>query len=360
MALKTRPPTGRVPWPLILLEGAEKSGKSWAIAELSASQRVGQTYWLDLGEGSADEYGAVPGARYLVVEHDGSLAQITAAVAEIRTLAQHATTAGEPPVVLAIDSMTAVWDLCKAIADRIARERLARKGRRLAEGQDPQISMDLWNDVNSKHRRLVTMLMTFPGIAVMTARGREVAALDDNGRPIEGAKEYRVEAQKGLPSDASVWVRMSRDHPPMVVGARSVHAGIRPGVDRPREMKDFNLDRLVFDVLRCAPAEAHVRDLVQPEPSTEDTADPTAAPTKPTKATKPAGKTWNPDEQAVLVTGWLAAIEDAPDSEALTAVAVKIRAEERSGALSPESAKQLVEAGRARAAVLKGGSSEQG
>src|SRR5690606_23124247 len=100
MAIKTRKPTGAVPWPLILLEGGEKAGKSWACAELSASEKVGQTYWLDLSEGAADEYGAVPGARYLVVEHNGTWQDIVGQVAEIREEAARAADAGEPPVVL--------------------------------------------------------------------------------------------------------------------------------------------------------------------------------------------------------------------------------------------------------------------
>jgi hypothetical protein len=261
-ALKTRQPTGRVPWPLILIEGAEKAGKSWALAELSASPRVGQTYWIDLAEGSADEYGSVPGARYLVVEHDGSFRAILAAVQAIRDEAAKVPP-GEPPVVLGIDSMTAEWDLLKGQADARARERLRKKGRAVAEDTEPQISMDLWNEANSKHRKLMTLLMTFPGIAVITARGKEVAALDSAGRPIEGSKEYRVEGQKNLAFDATVWIRVSRDHHPVVVGARSVHAGIRPGVDKPRPVPDLTLEKVVFDVLRCNPADAQVRDLTE-------------------------------------------------------------------------------------------------
>lgn len=272
MTLRTRKPTGRVPWPLILIEGPEKAGKSWMCAELSASDKVGQTYWIDLGEGSADEYGAIPGARYEIVEHNGTVAEILDAVIEIKDLAAKAADAGEPPVVLVIDSMTAEWDLLKGIADAKARERLARKGRRLAPDAEPQISMDLWNEANAKHRRLMTLLMTMPGIVVMTARGKEVAALDANGRPIEGSREYRVEGQKNLAFDASVWIRVSRDHPPLIVGARSVHAGIRPGVDRPRPMPDLTLEKVIFDVLRCEPGEAHVRDLVQPQVTAADLA----------------------------------------------------------------------------------------
>ena len=54
--IKARKPTGAVPYPVILIEGEEKAGKSYAAALLSTSPRVGATYWLDLGEGSADEY----------------------------------------------------------------------------------------------------------------------------------------------------------------------------------------------------------------------------------------------------------------------------------------------------------------
>jgi hypothetical protein len=275
MTLRTRPPTGQVPWPLILIEGPEKSGKSWACAKLSASERVGQTYWVDLGEGGADEYGAVPGARYLVVEHDGTFAAILGAVEEVQALAIRAAAAGDPPVVLVIDSMTAEWDLLKSAADARARDRLARKGRSVPEGTEPQISMDLWNTVNAWHRRLMATLMTFSGIACITARGKEVAALDANGRPVEGSKEYKVDGQRGLAYDASVWLRVGRNHPPLVVGARSVHAGIRPGVDKPRQLPDLTLEGVIFDTLRCNPRHAHARRLVQPQVTPGDLADPT-------------------------------------------------------------------------------------
>ena len=74
--LKTRKPTGRVPWPCILLEGEEKSGKSWALAQFSSSDRIGTLYWIDLNEGAGDEYGAIPGATYELVEHAGTTRRI--------------------------------------------------------------------------------------------------------------------------------------------------------------------------------------------------------------------------------------------------------------------------------------------
>src|SRR3712207_6592488 len=108
--LTTRKPTGRVPWPCILLEGEEKAGKSWALAQFSTSDRIGALYWIDLNEGAGDEYGAIPGASYELVEHDGSYAQVLAAVQAIKAEARRAADAGEPPVVLGIDTGSAIWD----------------------------------------------------------------------------------------------------------------------------------------------------------------------------------------------------------------------------------------------------------
>lgn len=262
MAIKTRKPTGAVPWPLILLEGEEKAGKSWACAILSASERVGQTYWMDLSEGAADEYGAVPGARYLVVEHDGTWRDILGQVREIKTEAQRAHDAGEPPVVLVIDSMTSEWTMLTDWVEQRAR-RSDRGKQALAKNPDAEVpvSANYWNDANSRHRRLMTTLMTFPGIVAITARGKEVAEMDKKGNPIPGAKGYKVEGQKGLAFDSSVWVRMFRTRPTQIVGARSVHAGIKPGTDDPKEVADFTLEWLIFTVLQCDPRVAHVRDM---------------------------------------------------------------------------------------------------
>lgn len=270
MALQTRKPTGAVPWPLILVEGGEKCGKTFSCAVLSASGRVGRSAWLDLGEGSGDEYGAVSGARYEVIEHDGSWPSIIGQVAGAKAEAQADRDAGKKPFLLVIDTGTAEWDLLKGWAD--ARARLMGFNKDKLK-RDPNgevtIPMNLWNDANARHRKLMTMLMTFPGIVIVTARGKEVAAMDDKGRPVEGTKEYKVEGHKNLAYDASCWVRMFRDKPAVVVGARSVHAGIRPGKDDPKRLDpDWTLEWLIFDYLKCDPSAAHVRDMpeLRPDP----------------------------------------------------------------------------------------------
>lgn len=266
MTLNTRQPTGIVPWPLILIEGGEKCGKSFSCALLSASSKVGRTLWLDWGEGAADEYGAIPGARYEVIEHDGTWQSMIGQVAAAKEEAQRAKDAGELPVVLVVDSITCEWESLKDWASDRAKTTSANRAKLQKDpNAEVQVTMNLWNDAASRHRKLMTILMTFPGIVIMTARGGEVAAVE-GGRPVEGKKSYRVEGHKSLAYDASCWVRLARDSKPIVVGARSVHAGVRPGIDPVQALgSDWSLEWLIFDVLKCNPATAQVRDLAEPE-----------------------------------------------------------------------------------------------
>ncbi|QIG58437.1 AAA family ATPase [Mycobacterium phage Cornie] len=260
MSLKTRPPTGAVPWPLILVEGGEKAGKSWAAAVLSTSDKIGRTLWIDWAEGAADEYGAIPGARYEVIEHDGTWTSIMEQVRAAKDEAQRAIDAGEKPVVLVIDSMTAEWDDLKEWVDTKARR---RESNRKKLEKDPeaeiQITTDLWNLATARHKELMRVLMRFPGIVVMIARGADQVAME-NGKPTS-QRTWKVEGQKNLAFDASVWVRLNRGEHPQIIGARSVHAGIIPGEDKPRRVPDLTLEQLVFDILKCDPKTAHVREL---------------------------------------------------------------------------------------------------
>ncbi|WP_336819802.1 AAA family ATPase [Gordonia sp. MMO-8] len=266
-AINSREPSGTIPYPLILIEGAEKSGKSYAAAQFTASERIGQTYWLDVSEGAADEYAAIPGARYRVIVHDGTWPSIIGQVEAVHAEATRAHDAGEKPVVLVIDSMSAVWDMLKDWTTMRARQ--SPKGRAtLAKDPDAEIKapMNLWNDANDRHARIMHLLQTFPGIAIVTARGKTVSSLDDTGRPIPGSKENKVEGHKNLAYDVTAWVRLSRDEPPMVVGVRSVHSGLRPGVDKPQTEPDFSIEWLIWDLMQCDPATSRIRDHVATSP----------------------------------------------------------------------------------------------
>lgn len=265
MALKTRKPTGRSAWPLILVEGGEKTGKSYIAAQLTASEKVGRSYWIEFGpEGTADEYGQIPGVRYEIVEHDGSFAGLYQAVDEVRTEAHAALAAGEPPMVLTIDTMSAEWDLLKDWATSRAKGSAAnRKKLALDPHAEIVVSNNYWNDANSRHRKLMHLLTTFPGICILLARGKDVVAMED-GRPVEGKRDYRVEGQKGLGYEVSCWVRLSRDERPQVIGMRSALGGFRPGIEPAKPLpNDWSLEWLVFDLLKLDPANTQVRSVVE-------------------------------------------------------------------------------------------------
>lgn len=275
MVLRTRKPTGAVPWPCLLVEGSEGAGKSWMAAELTASPRVGRSLWLEIGtEGIADEYGSVPGARYEMILHDGTWTDIIGQVEEAHTEARKASEAGEPPMVLVVDNMTAEWEMLSEWADNRARARENKKRARYNRSQmgvdeSVTIGMDLWNDAKARHRKLMTYLLTFSGIVVMLAKAGEVAKVE-GGRPVEGHRDYKIRGEKDLAFDATGWVRLDRSGPPMIVKLRSVHAGLRPGHDDPRVVPNLGLEWLVFDHMKCDPSTARVREVTVLKPGSED------------------------------------------------------------------------------------------
>ncbi len=239
--LRTRKPTGRAPWPLVLLEGEEKAGKTYAALALSASERVGPTYAFDLGEGSLDEYAAL--GPFEIVDHDGSyrdfLGQLEAVLALPVDPAK--------PTVVVIDSMTALWGALVDEATDSARRSSA--GRKMLE-RDPDaevpVTMDKWNVAKRKWRRVMDQLMAYSGIVVVTARGKEVAVVE-GGKPKNGQTEWKVEAEKSLAFDASCWVRLTRPRRAALIGARSLTLVIPEGRELP--LPGFSLDKLIFEQL---------------------------------------------------------------------------------------------------------------
>jgi len=269
MTLKTRKPTGRAGWPKILVEGTDKSGKSWSLAQFSASAKVGRTVVLVLGEDESrwDEYGQIPGARFELAVHDGTWKSILAAAEEAKEEATKARDNGEPPFVFAIDTMTAVWEGLKDWASLRAR---GSKKNRAILAQDPDAEIDVtsnyWNDAKQRHRALMRILLTFPGIVILVARGSEVT-LFQNGQPVLGKKTWSVEGEKGLAFDVSTHIRLSRDARPLLISASGVHCQIRPGIDPPRRLPDdWSLESVIFDTLKLDAATAAVGGFVQMKP----------------------------------------------------------------------------------------------
>jgi hypothetical protein len=276
MTLRTRKPSGKMAPPVILLEGGEGAGKSWAAAELSASDRVGRTFWLQVGtEVTADEYGAIPGVRYEIVEHDGSWRQIFGAVTDAKNEAEQERKRGAKPTVLVIDTVGALWEM---LADWAYNRAKGSKKNKAKLEEDPNAEIDVttnfWNDATGRWRKLMTAALTFPGIVILLSRGRETVLMQ-NGQPVMGKTDYKVEGQKGLTFDVPVWIRMTRDmgpHTCRIMKLRSVHNPVEapaPGAQQRnpgRMLPQFNLERVIFDFLKWDAEGSEERGLVPMRP----------------------------------------------------------------------------------------------
>lgn len=242
MALRARKPTGNVAWPLILVEGAEKVGKSVTSFELSASEKVGRTFVLDMGEGSADEYASL--GPYEVLDHNGTfsdfLDQLKAATAEPAE-------DGKPNVIV-IDSSTVLWESIKDWAD--ARARRGKKARQiLASDPDADVSipMNIWTDAAERWGQVIHALRYWPGIGILIARGKEVAKVGKDGQPVMGQTDYKIEAHKSLGFQVTAHVRCEAPKRTRLVSVRSLHVEVpNGGLVLPEAMP---LEHLVFDVL---------------------------------------------------------------------------------------------------------------
>lgn len=222
MALKTHQPSGLPPYPLILLEGQPKWGKSFTAYSLSASQRVHRTFVFDMGEGSAEGYARL--GRYEVVDLDGTWRDFIDSVHE--AIAQPGGPHGEPNVIV-IDSITEVWNDLKSWVDYRAMN--SKKGKQLlAVDPDAEVErgMHLWNPAKDRWNDMVESLRRWPGIGILIAQSDEKSAVDNDGRPIldRGRKvtTYKVDAEKTTERSVTCIVRFTAPRTPVLKGLWSL------------------------------------------------------------------------------------------------------------------------------------------
>jgi AAA domain len=248
--LKTRKPTGKPPWPMILLAGAEKCGKSYAAAAFSASDLIDRTFFVELGEGYADHYGEIPGARYEIVEHDGSYLSIGRC---LRAATMQPRPNGKPHAII-LDSATELWDLLSEEAQATANR---RKGKD-ADGE-AQITMDLWNVAKKRWRHIVDLLRQYDGPVIITARLEQVTVMAVNGTPTT-AKDWKIRAEKNLPFECDAVVKMPEQGKAILAGVRSLRLRTGSGL----EVSDFSVEKLLTS-MGIRPGETQARSYTAPK-----------------------------------------------------------------------------------------------
>lgn len=204
--LKTRRPTGKPTWPMLLVAGGEKCGKSYSAATLSASDLIDRTFWIEIGEGSADLYGAMPGARYEIVEHDGSFPSLLEVAEAIVNVPRGQD--GRPHAIV-VDSVTELWDL------------LGNEQASIAKGRGKEtITMDQWNAAKRRWRQFLDMLRKHDGPVIFTARFEQVTVMK-NGKPTTD-KEWKVRAEKNLPFEVDGVVQIPHPREFYLAGMRTL------------------------------------------------------------------------------------------------------------------------------------------
>lgn len=235
----TRKPSGIQSSPVILLAGVAGAGKTWAAVEATAVPKVDRAFFIEIGEGVADAYGAVPGADFEIIEHDGSIGQIRDAI----RWASEQPAEPEKYNMLILDSLTEVWDLLKDNAAAEMMQRVKRKQRRL-NGAEPKPDMDLWNKAGEVSDGLMRQLLDFPGPVICTARLDEVTEINDSGRP-SGAKDWKIQVNKKVPFRVSavVQARSPRTWHLEKIVSTNPNLQIQPGELKP--LPDFTVAKLM-------------------------------------------------------------------------------------------------------------------
>lgn len=259
-------PTGAIPWPTILVEGGEKSGKSFELALFTGCGEFSKAWWIEVGmEGTAEQYKLVPGADYHVVDqHDGALPKIMDRLADIHRHAVWTNATGRKPILVAVDSAGAIWKSIQAWVDWRARN---TKNARALLQQNPNAEIkapfNIRNDGTVMWNKFIEALNAIPAVKVITSRGQEVTKFENNQPTTE--KGWSVVGHKEMGFDVDIWVRLARSKPAEIIGIRSVVNGIRPDDDafKPElvRRKDFSLRWLVFDRYGLAPGSATVRTM---------------------------------------------------------------------------------------------------
>lgn len=225
-----RQPTGKPSWPILLIAGREKTGKSFSAAQASASSLIGNTYWVSIGEKDPDEYSSIPGARFQIAPHDGTVLDIEATIAWLRSAPK-----GDKPNLLVVDSTTLLWEQLSREATNTAE----RQNRRDKNG-DIVVGTDLWNKANFQWKRIFSEVKAWDGPVILTARLELVAVMDDRGRPTP-ARTDKVKAQKNLPFDVDGVIEMPARGEAWMSGVRSIRYQL---MERTRLGSDWTFDWL--------------------------------------------------------------------------------------------------------------------
>lgn len=221
---------------MVLLAGKDHAGKTFSVCAASASEHIGRTLLVSFGESDPEELGALPGARFEIVEHDGTYRGL---VDTLKACVAEPDDGG--PTLIALDSITKVWDLASEMAQQEANDRERRRGR--SRNDEAKITSDLWNVAKQRFSHVVEVLSGHDGPTVLTARLDDVSIVDDQGQPTKD-RQWKVKAEKNLPYEVDVVVQLRSRAEVVLAGAKSLRMSVDIRSEQEIPLPDFTLERL--------------------------------------------------------------------------------------------------------------------
>ncbi|MER5482630.1 AAA family ATPase [Streptomyces sp. NPDC002812] len=231
---------------MLLLAGTEKSGKSYEAAKFSGSALLGRTFWVQIGEGEGHHYGAVPGANYELVPHQGTYRDILDA---IRWAVWQPRGEDGKPNAIVVDSVTILWELLgdeqAIIARRRAAERAAKQKTPAPDPTDFTITTDQWAVAKRRWAQVIDALRHHDGPVILCARLDEVTVFDAAGQPTK-ERFFKVQAEKKLPFEVTGSIHLRGYRRAYLTGIRTLRMNIAP--DQSTPYPGFSLDKLMRDL----------------------------------------------------------------------------------------------------------------
>lgn len=251
---RRRPPTGAISWPIILLAGGPKAGKSFRAIEASGSKWIGQTFYIAVGETDVDELIHVPGARFEEFTHDGTLKDIATAFREASAEPQ----VDGKPTLLIFDSSTPFWDLVQAEQRAVSIKRKIKRAEEqakkyggdigdarqrvldTAEEGGAKIEFDQWPIIHERFGRILKIANMHNGPVIITARLDETTVVDSAGKPTKD-KQWSIKTSGKAPYDVQGIIEMPK------FGEPAYLRGIRSPVMAARGVKPTDINQLPDD-----------------------------------------------------------------------------------------------------------------
>lgn len=225
MTRETRRPTGKAAWPITLVTGPQKTGKTHIAAEASASPLIDRAFWFTCGENAPDDFLGIDtpeghGApRFEIVDTDGTYRDLYAAMQDMSRVPMDL----ERPHLWVLDSGSKLWALLTDMAQEQANHRWAKRDANKHKElplDGVTIGMDLWTTAKNRWGGIVDLMRAHQGPSIITARMDYVNVVNAKGDPT-GEKTWKVKVEGSLPFEVDAIAEVPELGDVYLTGVRS-------------------------------------------------------------------------------------------------------------------------------------------